>query len=181
MSTPLIAGFTEAGRSLARRIARVLGAGYRGYRPVTTGSVIALVVIAAAGFTIAQCSSTNNPLDTTAVHNAEISELNDEIPGFLPKENQPRLLGNLLREQLKELIKYPETARKSGIQGQVIVRALIGKDGSVEQTQVVKGMPDTGCDEETERAVKQLKFTPATQNGKPVKFWFSIPVTYSLR
>jgi periplasmic protein TonB len=107
-------------------------------------------------------------------------EEEEVIPPFLPLEDQPKLLGESLGAQLKSLIKYPEMARKAGIQGQVFVRALIGKDGSVEATEIVKGMPNTGCDEEAVRAVLQLKFAPAKQRGKPVRFWFSVPITFSL-
>jgi protein TonB len=102
----------------------------------------------------------------------------EEIPPFLPLEDQPKIIGGL--DALYKHLKYPEIARKAGIEGTVIISALIGKTGQVEQIRVDKSLGNNGCDEAAINAVKQVKFTPAKQRGRPVKFWYSFPIKFKL-
>jgi protein TonB len=104
-------------------------------------------------------------------------EENEVIPPFLPLEDQPKIVGGIAA--IQKLVKYPELARKAGVEGTVIVKALIGTTGSVDNVEVVKGL-GAGCDEAAADAVRQVKFTPAKQRGKPVRFWFSIPIKFQL-
>lgn len=76
-------------------------------------------------------------------------------------------------------VKYPEIARRNGIEGRVIVRALIGKDGRVEKTLIDEGS-NKALEEAAVDAVKSTIFTPAQQNKAPVKVWIQIPVNFSL-
>ncbi len=107
------------------------------------------------------------------------AEEEEEIPPFLPLEDQPKIKGGL--QELAKYLKYPEIARKAGVEGTVLVQALIGRDGRVEQVKVVKGI-GAGCDEEAVRVIQNhLEFEPAKQRGKAVRFWFSIPVRFQLK
>ena len=107
------------------------------------------------------------------------AEEEEEIPPFLPLEDQPKIKGGL--QELARYLKYPEIARKAGVEVNVLVQALIGKDGRVQQVKVVKGI-GAGCDEEAVRVIQEhLEFEPAMQRGKPVAFWFSIPVRFQLK
>jgi len=74
---------------------------------------------------------------------------------------------------------YPEAARNRGIQGTVVVQALIGKDGRVKETKVVRSVPE--LDEAAETAVRQWTFKPAKSYGKPVAVWVAVPVKFTLR
>jgi len=105
-------------------------------------------------------------------------EEEEEIPPFLPLEDQPKIIGGLA--SIKKYLKYPEIARKAGIEGLVIVVALIDKKGLVEDIRIQKSLGNNGCDEAAAEAIKKLQFIPAKQRGKPVKFWFSIPVRFTL-
>jgi len=74
---------------------------------------------------------------------------------------------------------YPEAAKKAHIQGQVVLRAIIGKDGDVENLQIVSGHPQlvpSAID-----AVKQWKYRPYLQDGKPVEVETEIDVNFTLR
>lgn len=76
---------------------------------------------------------------------------------------------------------YPKEAKEKGIQGKVIARFMVKKDGSVSDVSVQKGV-DPLLDKEAIRVVKTLpKFTPGELNGKKVPVWFMIPITYSLK
>jgi TonB family protein len=73
---------------------------------------------------------------------------------------------------------YPDIARQSGIEGTVMVQALVGKDGKVRDTKVVKSIPV--LDDAAVRAVSQWVFKPALTNNKPVAVWVAVPVRFAL-
>lgn len=102
----------------------------------------------------------------------------DSIYIFVPVEDQPELIGGLAA--LQKLIEYPEMAVKAGIEGTVRLQFVVDKDGSVVDPIVVRGIGG-GCDEEALRAIRQAKFKPGMQRGKPVKVKFSLPVRFKLR
>ncbi len=77
-------------------------------------------------------------------------------------------------------IKYPSKAREKGLQGKVIVKFIIDVDGTVIDQEILKngtGSPELG--EEAMRVVLQMpKWIPGTQKGKPVKVYFTLPITF---
>lgn len=86
-------------------------------------------------------------------------------------------------EELPEAItkvapEYPDIARQSGIEGTVMIQALVGKDGKVRDTKVVKSIPV--LDDAAVRAVKEWVFKPALTNNKPVAVWVAVPVRFAL-
>ena len=73
---------------------------------------------------------------------------------------------------------YPDVARTSRVQGQVVLRAVIGKDGSVENLQVISGHPmltQAALD-----AVKQWKYRPYILQGRPVEVETQVTVIFQL-
>lgn len=73
---------------------------------------------------------------------------------------------------------YPPLARQARIQGQVILQAVISKDGSIEGLHLVSGHPmlaPAAID-----AVKQWKYKPYYLNGEPVEVETQITVIFSL-
>ncbi len=74
-------------------------------------------------------------------------------------------------EQQKRLVRevrpvYPEVARDAGIEGTVSMRVLIGKEGRVEQVNVVSGEP--ALTDAAINAVHQWRYQPLLLDGKPV-------------
>lgn len=96
---------------------------------------------------------------------------------FVSVEEMPTPIGGMNAIQSK--IKYPEIAKRAGIQGRVYVKAFIDENGSVAQAEVIKGL-DGGCSEAALRAVKVTKFTPGRKRGKAVKVQVSIPILFKL-
>lgn len=85
-----------------------------------------------------------------------------------------------LMKFLGEKIKYPVIAQEQGIQGTVVLRFVVGKDGSVSDVQVVRSL-DPSCDKEAIRVVKSMpKWVPGKQNGRPVLVYFTVPVRFKL-
>lgn len=74
---------------------------------------------------------------------------------------------------------YPEWARRKGISGTVLVHALIGEDGRIKETRVIKSIAE--LDDYAVRSVKQWRFKPAMTGGEPVAVWVAIPVKFTLR
>ncbi len=79
---------------------------------------------------------------------------------------------------VKSSMRYPEIARQSGIEGRVVAKVLVGTDGSVIKVGGVSG-PEVFQDEVRSK-VMNLQFTPALQNGAPVKCWVSVPFSFTL-
>ena len=61
-------------------------------------------------------------------------------------------------------------------EGTVIVQALVGTDGHVKDTRVVKSMP--ALDESAVAAVRQWVFQPAKRQGQPVAIWVACPLVF---
>jgi len=81
---------------------------------------------------------------------------------------------------LNENVKYPEEARKNGIQGVVYVNFVVEKDGSITGVKVHRGIGG-GCDEEAMRVVKLMKFKPGQVDEKPVAVEFNLPIRFTLK
>lgn len=78
--------------------------------------------------------------------------------------------------------KYPEIARKAKIQGKVVLQAIIRKNGVVSNVQVLRSPGRKfGFDEAAIAAVRQWRYKPGLQNGKPVDVYFTVVVDFVLQ
>jgi TonB family C-terminal domain len=86
-----------------------------------------------------------------------------------------------LMKWLHENIQYPIIAMEQGIQGRVVLRFVVGPDGSVGQIEVVRSL-DPSCDREAVRQVGRMpKWIPGKQNGNPVYVYYTLPVLFRLQ
>lgn len=86
-----------------------------------------------------------------------------------------------LMKWLSQNIRYPEAAQQNDIQGRVIVKFVVEKDGSIGQASIVKGV-DKDLDREALRVVKKMpKWQPGKNNGVAVRSYFNLPVTFKLQ
>ncbi len=97
---------------------------------------------------------------------------------FVIVEQMPELIGGLA--ELQKKIKYPEIAKKAGVEGRVFVQFIVDEQGNVSNPEVVRGI-GAGCDEEALRAIRTAKFKPGKQRGKPVRVKMSLPITFKLK
>ena len=104
-------------------------------------------------------------------------EEEEEEEVFVVVEQMPELIGGIT--SIQQLITYPEMALNAGIEGRVVVQFIIDVNGNVNDPIVVRGIGG-GCDEEAVRAVREAKFIPGKQRGKPVRVRYSLPVTFRL-
>jgi len=82
-------------------------------------------------------------------------------------------------QAIHDLIIYPEITKRAEVEGKVYVLAYVNEEGTVTKTEVLKGIGG-GCDEAAEYAVKQTKFSPGKQRGKPVNVKVMIPIVFKL-
>jgi protein TonB len=99
-----------------------------------------------------------------------------------PKPTQTRIRqgGNVTAAKLMNKVQplYPPLARQTRISGTVRLHAIIGKNGQVEQLEVISGHPllvQAALD-----AVKQWRYQATTLNGEPVEVDTTIDVIFSL-
>jgi len=74
---------------------------------------------------------------------------------------------------------YSDTARRLGIEGVVIVEAIVHKDGSISVTGT-KDRLGYGLDENAVLAVRHLRLSPAMKDGQPIDVSLDFPVVFKL-
>lgn len=99
-------------------------------------------------------------------------------------EELPKLGEFVYVDELPALVtdvppRYPEIAREAGVEGMVLLRVLVGKNGRVMDVHVDQSMPM--LDEAAVEAARQWVFTPALSNNHPVAVWITRRVEFKLR
>jgi periplasmic protein TonB len=103
----------------------------------------------------------------------EILVVADEMPSF---PGGPKALMDLVYKN----ITYPEDAKDKGIEGKVIVRFVIDKEGKAGQASISKGLCPS-IDKVVLNVINKIpKFIPGKMAGKPVSVWFALPITFKL-
>ena len=74
---------------------------------------------------------------------------------------------------------YTEEARKNQVTGTVILRAVFNSTGQVTNISARAGLP-YGLTERAIAAARQIKFTPATKDGRPVSMYIQLEYNFSL-
>ena len=80
-------------------------------------------------------------------------------------DKEPKLKGGPL--SLVKQLKYPDQARRQGVEGTVYVQVIVNEDGTVREAKVLQGL-GAAVDEEALRVATNAGFIPAKHNGKNV-------------
>lgn len=75
---------------------------------------------------------------------------------------------------------YNEIARRARIQGLVILKAIIDKEGGVRNLEVLKGL-SMGLTDEALKAVRQWRYKPSAVDGRPVNVLLTVSVNFQLQ
>ena len=95
----------------------------------------------------------------------------EQMPYF--KEGESAML-----DFIKSNLKYPEQSKENGVEGRVITRFIVKKNGKIEDIQIMRSL-DNLCDQEAIRIVKLMQdWVPGKQNGKNVSVYFVLPITF---
>ena len=92
-------------------------------------------------------------------------------------EQNPVLIGGM--EELQRRVEYPRLAREAGIEGRVFVQFVVDERGNVVDP-VVTRSPSDLLSEAALKAVRESRFQPGSQRGRPVKVRFALPVNFVL-
>ena len=94
---------------------------------------------------------------------------------FVAVQEQPAIIKQVKPE-------YPEMARQAGVEGTVLIAALIDKEGKVREVRVAKESgANAGFEEAAKKAAWENVYKPAIQNNKPVAIWIYYPVHFRLK
>jgi len=102
----------------------------------------------------------------------------NEIIDFLPIEDRPTPIGGM--SAIHDKVYYTEIGRRAGVEGTVVIQAVVDKQGNIIDAIVLKSIGG-GLDEVALDAVKNTKFHPGKQRGKPVNVRIWIPIKFVLR
>lgn len=124
---------------------------------------------------------TKKPVLLDVVVKTEAQTEPDDKP-FDVVEQMPEFPGGkeALMKFISENVKYPKEAEEKGLQGRVVVRYVIEKDGSISEVEIAKSVNEY-LDAEAIRVVNAMpKWIPGKQKGEPVRVKFTIPITFRL-
>ena len=96
------------------------------------------------------------------------AEIMPEFPGGL----------DAMYDYIRKNLSYPKLAIETGVSGKVIVSFVIMPDGSVQMSNLERGI-GFGCDDEAMRVISQMpNWNPAQQNGRKVPIRMFLPVVF---
>ena len=101
---------------------------------------------------------------------------------FVDPEQNPQFPGGdkAYVDYIKKNMRYPEEAKKKGIEGRVFVQCVIEKDGSHNSYKVIKSA-DSLLNEEAIRIVKGMpKWIPGNDWGETKRVRYTMPITFKL-
>lgn len=146
---------------------------------------LALVIVFGCEDATDQLSSMNDEEATTAIAKAQTSAVK-EVEGmkgvYDMVEKQPGPEGGMTEfyQWVAENMKYPNQARKAGVEGRVFVQFIVDKAGEITEVKSIKGI-GAGCDAEAVRVMKSAaKWTPGLVDGKPVSVRMIMPISFKL-
>ena len=124
-------------------------------------------------------------VDSTGIEFKEaVMESPTEYEGvFDVVEQMPEFPGGMegMMKFLVENVRYPEAAHKAGTEGRVLVQFIVETDGTVSNAKVVKRVSDD-LDGEAVRVVGSMpKWKPGTQNDRPVRVKYTLPISFRLK
>lgn len=107
----------------------------------------------------------------------------DEKDTLMVVPKMPEFPGGVkaLMEYLQKNQKYPIEAQKRGIQGRVIIMFVVGKDGSILNPRIVRGI-DPEIDKEALRIIQSMpKWIPGeAEDGSKAYVRYTIPISFKL-
>jgi len=128
---------------------------------------------------VSGCDSIGNVASTSASLEPETSVETqpDDVWIGVVVENQPELIGGF--QGLQDRVQYPRSAREAGIEGRVFVQFIVTEQGGTDEIAITRSLCEA-CDEEAIRVIRETKFSPAKQRGKPVEVLMVLPIYFQL-
>ncbi|WP_455632077.1 TonB family protein [Parabacteroides sp.] len=108
-------------------------------------------------------------------------EMDEQV--FTVVEKMPSFPGGdaELLKYIAANIKYPKESQDNGEQGRVICSFIVGRDGSVNNPEVLRGVTPL-LNEEAVRVINTMpRWNPGMQRGKAVAVKYTVPITFRLK
>jgi protein TonB len=117
----------------------------------------------------------------------EVEEVVEQIVEeeiFVTAEEMPTFQGGDLskfRNWVQSNVKYPQIALENGIQGNVVIKFVVEKDGKLSNIQVLQTPDKTLADAAVQVLQKSPKWKPGKQRNKPVRVTYTLPVSFKIQ
>jgi protein TonB len=116
---------------------------------------------------------------------AQTNEINGaaaDTTVYVATDNPPTFPGGIERfnEYIGKNIRYPAKAFLDNAKGKVIISVIIEKDGSLSNAKVIRSVSPELDSEAQKVVILSPKWNCATQNGKPVRFAYVVPVKFNI-
>ena len=103
---------------------------------------------------------------------------------FVNAEVMPTFQGGDLskfRNWVQSNVKYPQIAIENGIQGNVVIKFVVEKDGKLSNIQVLQSPDKTLADAAVQVLQRSPKWKPGKQRNKPVRVTYTLPVSFKIQ
>lgn len=75
---------------------------------------------------------------------------------------------------------YPSLSKRLGEQGKVVVRVLIGVDGTAQKAEIKQSSGFERLDQAALGTVLRWRYVPGKRAGMPEAMWFNVPINFVL-
>jgi protein TonB len=118
--------------------------------------------------------------DVVFIDDEPAEEVTDEPFLFVEESAAPEGGMSAFYDYLRKNLRYPNPARRMGIDGTVYLTFIVERDGSLTDVTVQKGI-GAGCDEEAIRVLEKApNWKPGKQRGKKVRQRMQMPIRFTL-
>ena len=114
----------------------------------------------------------------------EKEEVIEEEEIFVNAEEMPTFQGGDLskfRTWVQSNVRYPQIALENGIQGNVVIKFVVEKDGKLSNIQVLQSPDKTLSDAAVAVLQRSPKWKPGKQRNKPVRVTYTLPVSFKIQ
>lgn len=119
-------------------------------------------------------------VESAAEENGKEKEDKDDV--YVAVEKQAEFPGGVqaMMDWLNYNVRYPEDAYKADIQGYVVVKFVVNKDGSISDPTIIKSVAPSLDKEAMRVAMAMPKWIPAENKGKKVASYWTLPISFKL-
>lgn len=102
-----------------------------------------------------------------------VKDLGDMVFNMSDLDQKPQLINRIQPI-------YPTEARRKEINGRVILRFVVDREGNVKQVKVVRAQPEGIFEENAMEAVRKWRFKPGYFSGEPVNTRVTVPIKFEM-
>ena len=114
----------------------------------------------------------------------EESNFDVDEQAFIKCDVMPTFQGGDLskfRNWVQSNVRYPQIALENGIQGNVVIKFVVEKDGKLSNIQVLQSPDKTLSDAAVAVLQRSPKWKPGKQRNKPVRVTYTLPVSFKIQ